>query len=327
VSFIEEHGGELILLVIGIAAALVIVFVVAYPSFLKNYNVWANLWGNLGGPPKQSTDFENAMKCAYYRCAKGCDSNEVKSLTATWSDPQTGNQVSCTDFCSAGQTICNEDSINNPVRIDIGEKAYLDQSQLSSDLGIYCIEPPEYQGRLPVPLAVVITSSDSIDQSSITNSHSVCSLGTILAGTNALSSLNLNPGKYIVYVSSVVSGVAKNTYDNIYISPYQKSTSTGTSGSSTPCLPGQQCNCPNGPSDCNTDFPNCQSGKCCKPSGSSTRSCYLAICVSHPEWCCSGQIDLNGLCTAGSQTCCSIATHVQCSACSAICTAEACGSS
>ena len=67
----------------------------------------------------------------------------------------------------------------------------------------------------------------------------------------------------------------------------------GTGGTTSTC---SICpNCPNGKPDCtsNSDFPDCnlQTHKCCKPNG------YGA--VGHKEYCCSGQIDVNGFCIAG----------------------------
>jgi hypothetical protein len=242
VSFIEEHAGELILLVIGVAASLVLIFVVVYPAFLKNYNVWANLWGNLGGPPMQATtDFENAMTCAYYRCVKGCDSNEVKSLTATWSDPQTHNDVSCADFCTAGQTICGEDSKNNPVRVDIGEKAYLATDKLSSIVGdkncIFSTDsetnflPHGHAGEL-ISTVIEITSNSAVDPDNVNSG--VCSYGYV-ANSKTYSSLNLLPGKYQIYVVHQTVGLIGLSYNHIFINLYQKtSTSTTTTTSIQP---------------------------------------------------------------------------------------------
>ena len=67
-------------------------------------------------------------------------------------------------------------------------------------------------------------------------------------------------------------------------------------GSGAACPAGQQCNCPNGPSDCNTDFPNCQNGKCCKPDGYGASDWFGS---SHSAWCCSGQAT-NGKCGVSS---------------------------
>jgi len=257
-----EFGTKMVLSILVIAAGLMILLVWLLPWMQKS--VFANAWWSNIFPSEntENPDLENAMKCAYYRCTNGCDSNEVKSLTATWSDPQTHNDVSCADFCTTGQTICNEDSLNNPVRIDIGEKAYLAQDKLNPVFGTDCIVSSDFQlvasfggvdwlGLIQDVLTaqfsfifsqltqqkisdlrfVNIESPSLIDPDSVRYTRPDCYKSITKIGSNAMSSLNLNPGKYQISISHAEAALSR--FDTIFISSYQKTSSSTNTQSST----------------------------------------------------------------------------------------------
>lgn len=137
---IDRAVTNLIFIVLVVAVGAVLLFY--YAPYLQK--IVSNFFP---GQNQVSTDFDNALQCTYLRCTKGCDSQEVKSLTAVWTDPQTHSDVSCANFCQPGKTYCNADSQRNPVRIDIGETAYLAQDKLKSEFGTNCIISPDFQSR------------------------------------------------------------------------------------------------------------------------------------------------------------------------------------
>lgn len=256
---IDRAVTSLIFIIIVVVIGAVLLF--TYAPYLQN--VIAQYFP---GQTQQSVDFDNVLKCAYYRCVDGCNSDKVKSMTATWSDPQTHTDVSCADFCKSGGTICNTDSSSNPVRIDIGEKAYLAQDKLKSEFGTDCIISPDFQQggsdlanqiwtlvqngivasspltyifaqltgqQINVVSFVYINSTSSIDTSSIQYQHVDCYVKTFKWGSNALSSLLLEPGKYQVSMSHFDNGIVR--WEEIYISPYQKSATATSATLVTSC--------------------------------------------------------------------------------------------
>jgi hypothetical protein len=262
-----EFGVKMLLGIVVIVAGVMVVFVWLLPWLQKS--VFANAWWSNIFPSEniENPDLENAIKCAYYRCAKGCNSNEVQSFTAVWPDPQTHNDASCADFCKSGKsTICNSDAQNNTVNVDIGEKSYLSEELLKKLVGSTCITTNPL-GGLPAD-AVIITSYSTIDQDSIKDTQTTCSLQEPRPLVS-YTSLNLLPGKYGIFMYND-GGRTK-----IYISPYQSpSSSSSTSSYGTCSEQGGTCtiglSCPTGTKnlgrlDCAMPQPKGGFGQiCCK---------------------------------------------------------------
>jgi len=261
----SDVATKIILIVLCVAVGLIFLFAMLVPYA----NKFLNPSDIIPGSNPESVDLENAMKCTYYRCVNGCDSDQVKSLTATWSDPQTRSDVSCADFCTPGKTICNADSKNNPVRIDILEKkAYISQDTMNPIFGTDCITSPEYQdltkfqginwvdvlqNAVPLEYSIIygffstfsnpvsarfvsITDLSSVDPEQAQYQKLDCYIAMEKIGKNAYSSANIVPGKY--QISMEHDNVLNHIFDVIYISPYQKTTSSTTlsSAQATSCI-------------------------------------------------------------------------------------------
>lgn len=256
---------DIVLIVAVIALGLVILLAWLGP-YVQKYWFTSGFGGNIN---PTYVDFDNALKCAYYRCTKGCDSNEVTSMSATWKDPQTQNQVSCADYCTAGQSICNDDSAKNPVRVaNAQSEVVLDQGKLNSLYGTNCIVSTDFtpsdnsngidwgailQGKIAslsssltalynlitkLKLAdirlVVLTDSSVIEQNNLNNQQTSCYISGNQIGGNAYSTVQITTGNYQIYMghSENVLGRA----DEIIISPYQKIGQTTSSTSSSSSL-------------------------------------------------------------------------------------------
>jgi hypothetical protein len=214
---------NLVIFVIGVFVVILLVFAVALPYFQKNFVLINECnGGSCNQNQYASADLLNAMKCAYYRCSEGCGGTDTKAITVTWPDSQTGNAVSCADFCKSGKPICGTDSESSPVTVDMAERSFLSDDILYPIVGQTCISDSITANLLVgVPANAVILNFAYIDQSSVQYTKTTCSLSGQQYFTS-YASLYILPGKFRIFM---YNDGGKN---KIYILPYQPSSSTSS---------------------------------------------------------------------------------------------------
>lgn len=129
-SFITEHGLGWILILAAVFVLAIFFLVIIAPNLGILDFVSALLQGQGTPPAPEAVMLQKALECSYYRCFKGCDSNEIKKLKYS----SEGLFFDCLEFCKqeftdTGETdgkVCDENAKEHPVTVEVtssgGEK-------------------------------------------------------------------------------------------------------------------------------------------------------------------------------------------------------------
>lgn len=112
--------GNLILVAIAVIALSAVLLLWVVPTLIPQVVGFLQDIGII--PGEELTNLEDAILCAYYRCVKGCDSDEVKNLEIHVSENDVKNckRDFCDPFKEDGK-VCGDNAKNNPVIIFMEE--------------------------------------------------------------------------------------------------------------------------------------------------------------------------------------------------------------
>jgi len=189
------------LLLIGILIIVVFSIIVIQQVWGNGSIEWIFKLATGGGTPPapDALVLENAIECSYYRCANGCNSNQVKKVKYSAS----GVSFDCSDFCKQEWTdtktidgkICDGNSKNHPVTADVlttkGEKLSKDKV----DFAACFIEVDTCGTGFTIPKYVVVGKS-SVKKD--TETTMTCAVDPQLS-VSGFSAAIINPDSYKIW--------------------------------------------------------------------------------------------------------------------------------
>jgi hypothetical protein len=198
-SFLTEHGLGWILVIAAVVVLCLIFLVIITPN-LNILDILSKLLTGGGTPPApEAVVLQYALQCSYYRCVKGCNSDEVKRLKYS----ATENSFDCSEFCkpeftdtgTADGKVCDDNAKANPVTAEVvasgGEKISLDKLNFA-----FCLTKVDSCGSgVNYPNFVFIEKSSVKDETKIACRAS----GNPLSGFSAAI---INDGSYKIWTTS-----------------------------------------------------------------------------------------------------------------------------
>lgn len=205
--------------IVGLILGMIVLALLSYLFITRAYGGFSDI-GDLLGMIKTdpaTSVFENAVRCSYYRCTKGCDSEEVKNLKDIGPDLN-GKKQSCKQLCSSENTCGKENSIKTEVQSEISiSKSHFKQIDLDcilsdkSTADIKDFAQNILTGQLSwiwwgaegaKPFDAVNVQSDHIENA-ITED---CYFSLTKVASNALTSFTLLSGQYEIFTNKDLTG-------------------------------------------------------------------------------------------------------------------------
>jgi len=138
--------------------------------------------------PQKIKNIEDAIKCSYYRCTKGCESSEVKNIEG------------CSEFCKGAEKICGEDAKNYPV--EFSGPGTISKEGLK-EINLQCIAPFDPSYTFTWPTISTYVNILLVNRSVVTNygEEETCNIGS--ASFEAYKVLEISGDNLQLYSDSV----------------------------------------------------------------------------------------------------------------------------
>jgi len=163
--------------------------------------------------PEKVGNIEDAIKCSYYRCTKGCESPEVNNIEG------------CSEFCKDSGKICGDNAKEFPV--EFSGTATISKEALN-EINLHCIVPYDPSSGITWPSISFYTNILTVNRSVISNygEEETCTVGA--TGFEAYKSLEItgdnlqiySDSKTITIVPFIVYVTFEATTINYPIKPY-----------------------------------------------------------------------------------------------------------
>ena len=193
------------ILIVLIVLAVGVYFIWNYIA--KNANIDLNPfnWGAGGSTPNapEAIVLENAIKCSYYRCVNGCNSDDVKKLQYDVG----GLSFDCLKFCDPAWTnngksdgkICDDSAKQHPVIASVGAKGGEKITTNKINFAA-CFEETDTCGLgYTIPKYIVIEKAAVLEN---TETKIYCALPGNRGSVPGFSALVINQGSYKIWTTS-----------------------------------------------------------------------------------------------------------------------------